>query len=490
MKKKLMGKLCEKFRQPKWRHGRLSALLMAGFAVICVLGVVAVETLEDAYGWKQDLSFNAYATTGEQTRAALDRLEYDVDLYLLYQSGEVYERVWQVLERYAALSERVHIHLTDIAQNPGVLTAYQGDVDHVVEADTLIVNCPDTGRYQLLNDSDFMITGYNIETGEYEVESLAYEKSITEAITYVTREDIPTLGVLQGHGEFTMDNLDALISFLRSNSYDTVEVNLLSGDTLDDVDTLLIAGPQNDLTNAELDMIAAYAQNGGCLFVLRDYTDPLDSMPNYLALLNSYGVTPIPGVVVAGADDVGSYWQEQIYLMPYMEELDMTAQLIDDGMDVLLMPAACAFQVAEETETSLTAVTVLKTGPNAYVRNVSDGNASIDQQEGDISGELTVATFSHRMHANGNVSRLFAVGCSALFTEEYIYQATYAEEFVLMILGQLMPGMSVSLDIMTAAAFRPSLTAGSQAVGVALVVATPLLVIMAALCVLLPRRNR
>lgn len=43
---------------------------------------------------------------------------------------------------------------------------------------------------------------------------------------------------------------------------------------------------------------------------------------------------------------------------------------------------------------------------------------------------------------------------------------------------------------MASTAFRPALTVGSQAVGVALLVAVPLLVVMSALCVLLPRRNR
>ena len=57
--------LLARFRQPKWRHGKLGALLTVGFLVLCVLVNVFVQTLEDEYGWRADLSFNAYATTGE-----------------------------------------------------------------------------------------------------------------------------------------------------------------------------------------------------------------------------------------------------------------------------------------------------------------------------------------------------------------------------------------------------------------------------------------
>ena len=108
-------------------------------------------------------------------------------------------------------------------------------------------------------------------------------------------------------------------------------------------------------------------------------------------------------------------------LLPYMESVDMTMQLIANGMDILLMPAASAFETPEEPTAGLTTATVLKTGPHAYVRNLSDGVDVIDRQDGDRQGEITVGLFAHRMHANGNVSRLFALGCSATLMNEYIY---------------------------------------------------------------------
>ena len=122
--------------------------------------------------------------------------------------------------------------------------------------------------------------------------------------------------------------------------------------------------------------------------------------------------------------------------------------------------------------------------------DISDGLDSVEQQPGDRSGELSVALYAHRMHANGNISRLFIAGSSALFTEEYVYQRSYVQEFIVMLMGQLLSDKIVSLDLMASAAVRPALTVGSQPVGIALTVAVPLLVLAAGLCVLLPRRNR
>lgn len=78
------------------------------------------------------------------------------------------------------------------------------------------------------------------------------------------------------------------------------------GDTLDGVQMLLIADPQKDLTTDELTQIKTFAEAGENLFVLRDYTDPVDL--DYLSLLKNYGVVPIEGVVVAGEEDQGNYY--------------------------------------------------------------------------------------------------------------------------------------------------------------------------------------
>ena len=486
-----MKKWFARLREPRFRHGSLGAALMACFLLICVLVNAAVQTLEDTYGWRRDLSFNSYATTGEETARMLSQLENDVELYLLYQNGAVDSQLLALLERYEVLNSHLSVKETDLSRNPGILTRFEGDAEHPIEADTVIVHCPATGRYRLLNYAyDFISYSFNMETGAFDPSGLAYEKELTEAIVYVAQSQLPTVGLLQGHGEYNEDALAVLISFLNSNGYHSRSVNLLAGDTLDEIDLVLFASPQKDLSETEVKALSHFATNGGTFFVLRDYTDPISSMPNYLSLLSSYGVRPMEGVVVADEKDTGSYYENPLYLLPYMEELDLTATLLSNGMDLLLMPAASAFETPAEPTSSLTTATVLKSGSTAYLRSLADGVDSIEKQPGDREGEFSVALYAHRMHANGNVSRMFAAGSSATFIDDYLYQRAYSEEFLLMVLGALLPEKTVSLDIMASPALRPALTVGSQTIGVVLTAALPLLVIAVGLCVLLPRRNR
>ncbi len=487
--KRLAIKAVTALRKPKWRHGGLGMLLLAGFIAVCVLLNVGVKSLEDDYGWRLDFSFNGYATTGEETQKVVDTLTEPIELYLLYDSGEMDEQLYQVLDRYRLLTDLITVIPTDIAQNPGVLTRFKGDADTTLEADTVVVNCDATGRYKVLTYADFVTQGYNVEEGTFEIAGLAYEKKLTEALVYVTQAEIPLIGILQGHGELTADDLSSLTDFLQSNNYDSQTVNLLGGDTLDDVDMLLIADPQKDFSADELETINTFAQNGGSMFIIRDYTAP-DTLVNYQSLLANYGVIPIPGVVVAGEEDEGSYYGERIYLLPYFTDLDMNQPLISGSMDVLLLAGACAFETPEETDSVLSAQTVLKSGPNAYVRDPSDGVNTIDYQDGDRIGEMTLAILSARMHANGNISRMFAIGNSTVFTQAYMYQRTFNEEFILQVMGELLPQKTVSLDIMASSAFHPGLTAGSTSTGIALLVSVPLMILLAAVLVLLPRRNR
>ena len=481
--------LKEFYRKPRFRHGVPAVLLTCAFVAVCVLLNAGLTVLEDENGWWKDMSFNQYATTTEETEEILSRMEADVELYLLYQSGEEDVELYQVLRHYGAICDRITVKLTDIAQNPGVLTRFQGDSETTPEADTVIVNCPETGRYKLIDYSDFLTAGYNTETGEFELEGIAYEKKLTEAIVEVTRENVPVIGILTGHGELDSDTLSLFTSFLEDNGNQVCSVNLLSGDSLEGVAMLVIASPVLDFTDGETETLAAYAKEGGNFFVMRDYTAISSEMPNYTSFLKSYGVVPIDGIVVAGAEDTGSYYENQIHLLPYMESMDMTLSLISSGMDVLLMPSACAFQVPGESTASLTTGTVLKTGPHAYVRSLTDGVDSLEKQPADPEGEFPVALFAHKMHANGNVSRLFISGSSDLFTKEYIYQRTYCQEFLAVLLQELVPSSQVSLDIMASAAVRPGLKVGSQGLALIPVIALPLLVAGAGIWVLWRRRR-
>jgi len=458
--------------------------MTAGFVAFCVLVNLGVGALEEEYGWRRDYSFNGYATTGAETQAVADRLTRPVTLYLLFQGGDADSQLLELLRRYGVLSSLIRVEPTDIAKNPGILTRFRRDPDPAPEAGSVIVSCAETGRYTVLRPGDFVTLAYDPQRGRFDLAGLVYEKRLTEAIVSVTADTIPVMGILSGHGELTSAHLEHFTGFLRQNQYEAKTVTLRSEDGLADVDLLLIAGLQKDLSDAEVGLLDAFARRGGSFLMLRDFSDPLD-MPNYLALLKNYGIIPLPGVVIAGEEDADSYLGEPIYLVPSMKETDMTLPLLAGNMDFLLLAGAGAFRTPVGNP-SLRVETVLTTGKNAYVHDLS----AAGEQPGDLRGELSLALYAQRMHPSGDISRMFAIGNSALFTDEYMYQRTYNEAFIMQVIGQLLPQKAVSLDIMARSAFHPGLKTGSQSLGLLLIVAAPLASLAAALGVLLPRRRR
>ena len=478
------------WRNPRLRYGSLSTLILCvALAALIVLNV-ALTGLEKKHGWRADFSFNALTTQSETTLRVLEGLPYPVHIYALYAKGSEDLPLMELLNRYAAASDRVTWERTDAALNPGLLTRFHSEVTgESVTNDSLVVYCEATGRWKALSYADFMSLSLNLEAGSYEISGLAYEAKITSAIAYVTQDTIPRIIVAQGHGELDEAGTGVFSELLENNYYD-VRYGRLSEFELSPEDVVALLSPVYDLTDGELETLTAFAEQGGSILFTCDYSDPVSQMPNVQALLRSYGFLPKEGVVVASASEPGTYYDNmRINLIPYMLPGEITADLTG-SYNTLLLTGCRAFETPDATDTGLIVTPLLASGYAAYLHDLSSGALSIEQQEGDEVGPFTLALEATRITASGNVSRAFVLGCSTLLTSSQIHAMTDAEEFILRTMQFLLDAQPSDLGIMARTAVRPALSARSYGLGSLLLVALPMAVIAAALLILLPRRNR
>ena len=84
---------------------------------------------------------------------------------------------------------------------------------------------------------------------------------------------------------------------------------------------------------------------------------------------------------------------------------------------------------------------------------------------------------------------MFIAGNSSIFTDSWIFSNTYSTEFLLQILKTLQGKQPISLDIVQKTAVRGSLSLGSLMVPALIALLLPMLALIAALIVLLPRKN-
>ena len=481
-------------KNPRFRYGSVSTLILCVALAVLIAANFVFGSLEKKNGWRVDYSFNGITTQSETTLQVLEQLPYPVHIYALFSKGQEDGPLMELLDRYAAASPLVTWEQTDVLLNPGLLTRFQDDTSgNAVSNDSLIVFCETTGRWRVLSPGDFVSLSLDYEAGEFIYAGYTYESQITSAINYVTKDEIPRLLILQGHGELDEEATSVLAELLGNNHFDVQYFSFADKDVnLDPTDTLAILSPLRDLTDAEMEKINAFALQGGSFLFTCDYTDPIASMPNYQALLRSYGFLPMEGLVIASADEPGSFYSDmRIAVIPTMQSTDVTYDLVGTGADTLLLVGTRGFAMPDHSDRNLDVQAVLTTGYKAYLRNLTTGDLNtLEQMDDDELGPFALGLQARRVTTEGYISRAFVLGCSTVLTDSQIHAMTDSQEFILRAVEFLLDTEPTDLGIMAKTALRPQLSVESVTLGSVLIVALPLAVLAAALIVLLPRRNR
>lgn len=476
-------------RSPKFRYGSLSTALLCVAIALLVAFNSLFTALEKKYGWRVDYSFNSITSHSETTETLLAELELSVHIYALYEKGDEDMLLFELLDRYAAASGLITWEQTSLSLNPTFATRFASSTaDQAVTADSLIVFCPETERFRVLNAADFLTLSINYDAGTYAYDKLTYESAITSAIAYVSQERIPVVYMVQGHDELDENTTAVLADFLRGNHYD-VRYATLANMTLSPDDLLVFLAPVRDLTDSELRIVTDFTSQGGSILFACDYSDPIASMPNYRALLRSYGFIPKEGVVVAAKEDKSGYFEgNRTVLLPQMQPTDITLDLMLNNTSTLILSTARAFETPESTDNSLTVTPMLHSGEGSYLRSLTS-STSLAQQAGDEEGPFALALEAYRFSGTGDVSRAVMIGSTATLTSEYYYSMTHAQEFIIRTMEYLVDSAASNLHIMARSAVRPGLSADALTLGSMLLVGLPLAVLAAALFILYPRRH-
>lgn len=481
------------FKNPRFRYGSVSTLILCLLLAALIGANFLFGTLEKKNGWRVDFSFNGITTQSETTLQILEQLPHPVHIYALFPRGQEDGPLMELLDRYAAASPLVTWEQTDITLNPGLLTRFQTDTSEMaVTNDSLIVSCEATGRFKVLSPGDFVSLSLDYEAGTFTSAGYTYESRITSAINYVTRQEIPRIQVLQGHNELNESEIAVLTELLEGNNFEVAFISLADQTAeLDASDMLAILSPLRDITDAEMEKITAFAQQGGSFLFTCDYTDPIGDMPNYQSLLRSYGFLPKDGLVIASPEEAGSYYSDmRIALIPTMLSTDVTYDLVASGVDTLLLVGSRGFEIPEQNDRNLDVSPVLTSGYKAYLRSLKGDMTTLEQLDEDELGPFALGLQARRVTTGGYISRAFVLGCSTLLTDSQIHAMTDSQEFILRVMEFLLDTEPVDLGIMAKAALRPQLSVESVALGSVLLVALPLAVLAAAFIVLWPRRNR
>ena len=360
------------------KNGSYSVVLSVIFVVIIVVVNLIVDAFPSTYT-ELDVSDQQLFSIGDQTKDFLKELDKDVTIYQIAQSGSEDEVVSKLLKKYEEASDHIKVETKDPVVNPKFTSEY---TDEEVSSNSLIVVCED--RSKVVDYNNIYESSIDYNTYSYTTSGFDGEGQITSAISYVTSDNLPVLYTLDGHGEKSLDS--TLQEDIEKANIEIKSLNLLTEESVpEDADCLMINSPSTDISEDERDAIIEYLENGGKAMIFSDYTE--ESMDNFDAVLENYGVERVDGIVIEG--DAQHYaMQMPYYLLPDVSSAEAVSDFSSQGYFVLA-PYAQGIRQLDNVRDTLTIESLLTTSDDAYSK--TDLNTeTLEKTDEDIDGPFDI----------------------------------------------------------------------------------------------------
>ncbi|MBR5109604.1 MAG: GldG family protein [Clostridia bacterium] len=380
--------------------GSWSAFAAVIVIVIAVVANLIVNSLP-ASTTQIDMTGNSLYSLSDQTKRIAASLNKDVTLYLLAVSGNEDATITRFLSHYADLSSHIRVEYVDPNQRPTFLKNYDLETARLYQNSVIVES---GGRYRLVGYDEIFVTDYNMDYYTYSYETtttFAGENAITNAIHYVTSDNLPKVYVLSGHGEEELS--ETITDMINQDNMTYESLSLLTLDAVpEDAAAVLINAPADDLGDDETDALIAYLQNGGNVVLTTDYIEA-GKMENLLKLTASMGLTVENGVVIE-ADRNMRISRYPHYLLPDVASHKITDALNEAGY-YILAPIA---QPIVETEGSTASVTwLLTTSSSSYAKLAALDMKTTEKEDGDTDGPFHVGAISEK---NGKLLWITSAG--------------------------------------------------------------------------------
>jgi len=359
------------------RGGGYSLAVTAVVLAICV-AVNVLAGLLPTSATRYDISAAKLYSVTSSTKAVLSGLTDDVTIYWIVQAGQEDSVIENLLGKYESLSD----HITVEVKNPDVYPTFAAQyTDETVANNSLVVACGDRSRYIAYDDIYQQEVDYSTYSASYSFDG---EGQISSAIDYVTREELPQVYRLTGHGE--ADLSEVFSGQLTKDNIEVTDFSLLTENGVpEDADCVLIYAPESDISEEEVTLLADYVSGGGKLLVLAGPTQD-GTLTNLYSLLENYGVTTVDGIVVESDSQYYTFGYPYI-LMPDMASSDVTDSLITEGYNAV-MPVSQGLTVSDSASD---VTTLLTTSDTAFSKAAGYAMTTADKEDGDTDGPFALA---------------------------------------------------------------------------------------------------
>lgn len=331
--------------------------------IILVLGIlVIINYFFSRHHHRFDFTEAKLHSLSPQSVKVLKNLEEDVYVRCFFREGNFNRsKMENLMGIYAYHSDKFKYEFIDPDKNPGLVKRYDVNQDG-----TSIFEC---------RDKESRITSIT-------------EEDITNALIKVTREEKKSIYFLAGHGEASVDEVDAqgysqAKTELEKLGYEVKTLELALAEKFpEEISLLVIPGPKKDLLPHELETIGNFLRAGGRVFFMID-PETTDSLNDFLL---DFGIKLENDLIV----DTVSRLLGGDYFMPVVS--DYQYHSITDGFRyATFFPYARSVNLTEDAPEGITVNILAKTSPNSWSeRQLEQTEVSFEEGK-DVSGPLSVA---------------------------------------------------------------------------------------------------
>ncbi|MDR0759468.1 MAG: GldG family protein [Treponema sp.] len=398
-----------------FRYGMMSTIITALAILAVVMLNAGLSLVFRKYPLNIDLTEDRIFEISGETRDFLDRLDKDVEIYVLNTEdrftasspANYFVQANEVIRKYAQLSSRIRLIYLDLLRNPDFGSRYPGL--SLAVNDILLVSGE---RTRVLRSTDL----FNIQNsayGQYITSSRA-EQTMTSAVLNITGEKQVFVAVIGGHGEA---DIRAFTELLSLNAYEVSSVNLLTEDIPTEISLAVLAVPDRDLTGEELRKLDAFLESGSNknLFYFASPSQP--ALPNLASFLGEWGIAVDEGV--AFETNPARILGDSVYisLVDYAEDR-FSKNTAERGLYPVI-PQSRPLRPVYEAERYRSVSTLLRMSAGSGIRPAGTGPEWVPAPE-DIRGNVPVLLLSRSLRNGllGELERANVLVCGSVFAIE------------------------------------------------------------------------
>lgn len=482
-------KMKKRFSANSFKYGTFSLVLSVFVIAVIVIVNIAADLLPSAVK-NIDISEQKTYSIGEITKDVVSSLKQDVTIYLLGKDGKYNERLIQLTDKYADLSGHLKVEQIDPDEKPTFLTDMDISSDDLSGNTDVLVASSERHKFVSYNDI------YKVDQQSYMYYRMGYtnsysayfdgEGAITSAISYCTSEDLPKMYLLKGHNEKDLN--EKILDLLSKANVTTADLNLISaGAVPEDCDVLMIYLPSTDFTAAEVDALENYVAHDGKCIIFNSMTGITD-MANYKEFLRYYGVgVTEKAYIFEGVSNSLPNYRFMLY-----EPAEKSG--IEDVSGYIFAPYSSAILQYEDMRKTLSVTSLLSSSDDSWLRMDLESESYDEKIDSDIDGpfDYAVSIVDRTNEGEGKI---------VLFASEYFLEYSSFSEigntcvngdaFVSVLSGLASLKASVSIPAKQSGVTVNTFTAAEFRTGLGIfVIAIPVCILLAGLCIWLSRRRR